>query len=362
MNRIVLLSIVAGSLGALGCGVESGEAQSFGGSPTMPIDARESSVVLEGCQLDTWQTAQLASAAAQRVLRTVILLCPTIHPNGDVIPTDPDARARLAQTIGNLRAMSYAVHLAVGVADDTDVPLSPARDAQLFASPDFRSLVIHAIGDLAQMADGIELDLQGVPGSMRTDMTTFIQELGSAIHPATFLGVFVPPSTMYPSDTPSGDAYALSALVGYVDRIRVMTLDYSCCNGTPGPTIESGWAVDAVRFARNAANRPMVDIAMPLYGVDFTAAGKRSVTWLEADAVAQATNASEDRVTSGALHYKWQDEAGEYHETFYDDALSTTRVLHAWSYGALPPDVGVVFYGLGAEDPSLWDAIARGMQ
>jgi spore germination protein YaaH len=362
MRATYVFAIAATLACAGGCGAESGEVESFGAPSTSAFDARNGSVVLEGCQLDTWQTSQLVSDPAHRAIKTVILLCPTMHPNGSVVPTDPDARARLAQTIANLRTMGYAVHLAVGIADDTDALLSADRVAQLFADANWRAAVFPAITELAQMSDGIEIDLQSGSAAMRDNLTTFVQALGTAIRPARFLGIFVPPSTMTPSDTPTGDAYDLGAIVSYVDRIRVMTLDYSCCNGQAGPTIESGWAVDAARFAMKSALGTPIDIAMPLYGVDFSAGGRRPVTWLEAAAVAQATHASIDRVTAGAQHYTWRDEAGLHHETWFDDSVSTTRVLAAWSNGTLPSDVGVVFYGLGAEDPTLWDAIARGMR
>ena len=49
------------------------------------------------------------------------------------------------------------------------------------------------------------------------------------------------------------------------------------------------------------------------------------------------------------------------HETWFDDATSTSWALAAWDTQTLPASVGVVYWGLGAEDPALWDTIAGGM-
>lgn len=52
---------------------------------------------------------------------------------------------------------------------------------------------------------------------------------------------------------------------------------------------------------------------------------------------------------------------GEQHQLWFDDAESTGRALGAWSYDVLPSDVGVLFYGLGAEDPALFNRLSERM-
>ena len=47
----------------------------------------------------------------------------------------------------------------------------------------------------------------------------------------------------------------------------------------------------------------------------------------------------------------------ESHQLWFDDAESTGRVLGAWTPEVLPLDVGVLFYGLGAEDPAMFERI-----
>jgi glycosyl hydrolase family 18 (putative chitinase) len=359
MRRMICAAVAAG---VLGCGTAGPTVEEYGTGPepSEPIPARYGSVIDEGCTLDSWQTETLASAPARRVLGDVVLVCPTIHATGVVDPVDADSRASITQEVTNLRAMGYKVRLAVAMGDDLGDPYQANEDQETFASAAWRAQVTQNLEFFASSADGLEIDLQKVPSGIQQGLTEFMIELATAYRASTALGIFVPPSTQEPSDVPGGDAYDLATIAQNVDRVRVMTLDFS--TGTSGgPTIDSGWAVDAMRFAESRAGTTPLDVAFPLYGTDFSALGERSVTFLEATAVAEQQGATPARGPTGALNYGWVDESGQAHVTWYDDGVSTVRTLHAWDTATLPANVGVVFYGLGAEDPALWDTISRGM-
>jgi spore germination protein YaaH len=140
--------------------------------------------------------------------------------------------------------------------------------------------------------------------------------------------------------------------------MHVGTLDFSCCNVPPGPTLDSGWAVDAVRQARRFAPRTPLDVAVPLYGTDFSSLGQRTTSWYVARALAERHHARVDRGSTGTPHFVYADDTGRSHDLWFDDTESTTRVLRAWDPATLPLDVGVVFYGLGAEDPTLFPTVS----
>jgi hypothetical protein len=359
-QRLLLSALVAPALGALGCGTEGPTVERFGSEPTLPMPVRHSSVIAEGCTLDSWQNGALESVEAKRVLSEVVLVCPTIHATGVVDPIDTDSRASIAGQVAAIRAMGYKVRLAVAMGDDLGVPYTPDENQQTFSSGSWRAQVIQNLAPFAAAADGLEIDLQKVPSTIGPGLTQFIVDFSSEYRGTTELGIFVPPSTQSPSDVPGGDAYDLATIAANVGRVRVMTLDFSA--GTSGgPTIDSGWAVDAILFAQSRAGSTPLDVAFPLYGTDFGPGGARSVTFLEASGVAQQYGVTPERGPTSALDYGWMDEDGQLHSTWYDDGVSTTRTLHAWDPSTLPMSVGVVFYGLGAEDPALWDTISRGM-
>ncbi len=353
-------AMAAAAAGLLGCGTSGPTVEEFGTEPSEPIPARHGSVIDEGCTLDSWQTDTLASAPAEYVLSDVILVCPVIHATGVVDPVDADSRSALTEQVSTLRAMGYKVRIAARMGDDLGDPYPPGESQTTWDEEGWRANVIQNLGFFASAADGLEIDLQKVPSGIQADLTQFVVDLATAYKARTELGIFVPPSTQSPSDVPGGDAYDLATIGANVNRVRVMTLDFS--TGTSGgPTIDSGWAVDAVEFANERVDGTPVDVAFPLYGTDFSALGERSVTFLEATAVAEEHRVTPGRGPTGALDYSWTDADGQTHATWYDDGVSTVRTLHAWDTTTLPPDVGVVFYGLGAEDPALWDTISRGM-
>ena len=113
------------------------------------------------------------------------------------------------------------------------------------------------------------------------------------------MGLFAPPSLSDPSDLPGGDAFDLRALTADAARVSVMTLDFS--ETEPGPTLDSGWAVEALRFAAARATASELFVSVPLYGVDFGPRGRRGVSALEAEALATRANAAPTRLLEGAL-------------------------------------------------------------
>jgi spore germination protein YaaH len=242
------------------------------------------------------------------------------------------------------------------MADELGNPYAQDVVQQSLASTTWRASVTAAVAALAVGTDGVDLELPPPPSASVDDVTSLVESLAAGIG-ALPLGVFVPPGGDS-SDVAGSGAYDLAAIGRHAARIHVETLDYSCCTGAPGPTIDSGWAVDVERAASGETTAPL-DVAVPLYGWDFGPSGQRSVTYLEAQGIAASANASPQRGPTGALYVDWTDTGGGAHETWYDDGTSTTWTLAAWDTSTLPPGVGVVFWGLGSEDPALWNTLAQ---
>jgi spore germination protein YaaH len=353
------LGVAALALLAAGCAVPSGETvDRVGLAADTPLPARVGSAVVDGCVLDTWQRATLAAPGARRVLREIILLCLVPRVDGTVGPRDPSAQAQLVQLAADLRNLGYRVHLGVSFTDETGQRYDGAQTRTFLADGAWRARFRETLLPALAPADGVELDLQGLPGDARDSVTALVTEVSQAVRPQKRLGVFVPPSVSVPSDLPGGEAFARVALGKVVDRLRVMTVDFS--DTQPGPTIDPGWAVDAARVA--LAEAPAVDLAYPLYGTDFGPRGRRSTTWLEAVATASSAHAAIARGPTTALFVSYVSPVGaEPHTLWFDDATSTGHALGAWSYDVLPSDVGVVFYGLGAEEPGLFERLGARM-
>jgi hypothetical protein len=339
----------------LGCGSQSNTVGSFGGEQGTPIPKRSASVLVPACQLDAWQSEALASSAAKAVLGTVILLCPTMRDDGSIAPAESSAQQELAKQVSQLRALGYAVRLAVTMADELGQPYSAQTMQTVLASSTWRQQIATNAAPFAAMADGLDLQLPPPPSGTSGGVTYLATAIANGIG-GKHLGLFAPPS-LKPGDVPGADAYDLVALGPLVDRVHLATLDYSS-SGSPGPTIDPGWAVDVERVARGKTSAPL-DVSYPLYGWDFGPnATNRSVSFLEAQQVAADTRATVRHAPTGELFYDWTDPAGGAHETWFDDATSTSWALAAWDTKTLPADVGIVFWGLGSEDPQLWTTLA----
>jgi hypothetical protein len=344
----------------VGCGSSSGhEAEAVGLGAETALSPRTGSVVVDGCVLDAWSRATLAGAGAKRVLRggDVIMLCLVPREDGTVGPRDPSARTALSALAKDLTQEGYRVHFGITFTDESGQRYDGMQTRAFLESAAWRERLKETLPLVIEPADGVEIDLQSLPSDARPFVTGLIADLAQVVRPARRLNVFVPPSVTTPSDLPGGDAFSRTALAPHVDRMRIMTLDYS--ERDPGPTIDPGWAVDAVRLAKNDfAN---VDLAYPLYGADFGPRGRRSVIYHEGIALSTIAGVPIERGPTGAPFIRYVAFGGELHQLWFDDAESTGRALGAWSSDVLPLDVGVVFYGLGAEDPTLFERIGGRM-
>ena len=352
VSKIVALGVAL--CGAVGCASSSGDTtSSVAQRAETPLPARAGTVIVDGCVIDPWQRATLAGAGARRVLQEVILLCLVPRFDGTVGPRDPGTVARLATLVADLKTEGYRVHLGVSFTDETGQRYDGPQTATQLSDPAWRTRFRDSLVPALAPVDGVELDLAGLPNDAQRAVTTLVTEIAAAVRPGKRLGIFVPPSVAIPSDIPGGEAFARPALAAQVDRMRIMTLDYS--DQGPGPTIDPGWAVDAVRLARRDSSA--VDIAYPLYGTDFGPRGRRATTYLEAIATASSSGARIDRGPTTAPFVRYSGYGSEPHELWFDDTESTSRALAAWSHDVLPAEVGVVFYGLGAEEPGLFERL-----
>lgn len=354
-----LLALATGlAFGAFGCAWSSGdEVGAVALRAETPLPARAGTIIIDGCVIDTWQRATLAGAGARRVAQEVIMLCLVPRLDGTIGPRDPSAQQHLATVIADLKKDGYRVHLGVSFTDETGQRYDGAQTRGFLADAAWRARFRETLVPALAPADGVEIDLQFLPNEARQSVTALVTEISQTVRPGKRVGIFVPPSVEVPSDLTGGEAFARVELAKHVDRMRIMTLDYS--DQGPGPTIDPGWAVDAVRLARK--DFVAVDIAYPLYGTDFGPRGRRSTTYLESIATASLAKATIVRGPTTAPFARYLGFDNAPHEMWFDDVDSTTHALAAWSFEVLPPEVGVVFYGLGAEEPGLFERLGARM-
>lgn len=351
MSKTNLIPLLAALTGLVGCG----DAEEAGS-----LKPRRGVVLVEGCTLDAWQQATLSAPETKRVVSEVVLRCLALRQEGSIAPADATARSALRTLTAELKSRGFLVSLALTAQSDDGVDHPPERLLDMLSNATTRGRATNELTSLAPAASFLELALPPLPDGGRAVLTQWAMELSAALRPATRLAFQAPPSTQEPSELPGGGAVDLRGLAPSFDRIRVMTTDFSCCDGVAGPTTESGWLVGAASFARTriGSATPAIDVTLPLYGVDFSQRGQRAVSYLEAVGIAQHHGRQIQRAPGYTLHFDWSEADGTTHELWFDDAAATAR--HQQQFDpALDDNVGILYYGLGSEDPSLFGELAR---
>ena len=125
--------------------------------------------------------------------------------------------------------------------------------------------------------DGIDLDLEGfafVDGSSswsktKPVWTQFISELSASLHAQNKLLSVTTPVLFDPATGRKGSysVYNWAGIAPYIDRLRIMTYDYSV--GKPGPIGPLEWTEAALKYAISVMPASKVWVGIPGYGRDW---------------------------------------------------------------------------------------------
>ena len=177
-----------------------------------------------------------------------------------------------------------------------EVPLSTMRNAgfkiiptitdgtdklvlsKLLAKSSDRAIIIKSIIDLVKSKnfDGIDLDFEGfafVDGTASWPTTKpnwilFVKELSAALHEkGKILSVTAPVHFALTEKQKGYTVYAWAEIAQYIDRLRIMTYDYS--TGKPGPIGPITWVERTVKYAISVMPATKVYIGLAGYGRDW---------------------------------------------------------------------------------------------
>jgi spore germination protein YaaH len=184
--------------------------------------------------------------------------------------------------------------------------------AGLLKNPTSRTQVVSAIMNLVRTNnyDGIDIDFEGfafVDGNTTWTSTApswiaFIKELSIALRAEKKLLSVSTPYVLNPNDAQKGYfVYAWAAIASSIDKLRIMTYDYSVSK--VGPLGPITWAERTVQYAVSIMPASKVFVGVPGYGRDWVTAvsgicpanvvnsvkpGAKAATFVMRDAVALA--------------------------------------------------------------------------
>ena len=181
----------------------------------------------------------------------------------------------IAQTIGALRGAGFS--LIPTITDGTEKGVL----AGLLAKPAARTQIVQAITTMviANNYDGIDLDFEGfafVDGNATWSKTAplwtaFVKELSAALRAQNKLLSVSTPYVLDPKGTQKGYfVYAWAAIAPFIDRLRIMTYDYSVAK--VGPIGPLSWTERTVQYAVSVMPASKVFVGIAGYGRDWVTA------------------------------------------------------------------------------------------
>ncbi len=150
--------------------------------------------------------------------------------------------------------------------------------ANLIATDTGRTMAVDAIVNLVTQNnfDGIDLDFENfafVDGNTSWDKTKpnwvlFVQLLSSKLHEIGKLLSITSPYMLDPASGKKGYyVYAWAEIAPLIDRLRIMTYDYSVAN--PGPIGPITWTENTVKYATSIMPASKVFVGLAGYGRDW---------------------------------------------------------------------------------------------
>lgn len=150
--------------------------------------------------------------------------------------------------------------------------------AKLLANPVSRTQVVNAITDLVMTNnfDGIDLDFEGFAfvdknttwNSTKPNWIAFVKELSGVLKSKNKLLSVSTPYLYDPAGAQKGYfVYAWADIAAYIDRLRIMTYDFSVAK--PGPLGPLEWTERTIKYAISVMPASKVYVGIPGYGRDW---------------------------------------------------------------------------------------------
>ncbi len=221
----------------------------------------------------------------------------------------------------------------------------------LLAKPSTRSQVVNTITKLVltNNYDGIDLDLEGFAFSDGTaswaktspNWVLFIKELSTLLHANGKILSMTTPVIFDPVKKRKGSywVYNWPETAPYIDRLRIMTYDYS--TSKPGPIGPLEWTEATVAYAATLMPPSKVWLGVPGYGRDWITkvTGKCPATYAKlikagAKAAVFAANKGTELASTYGATPVYSEKMGEvtftYEKTYTEGTASCTATRVAW--------------------------------
>jgi spore germination protein YaaH len=207
---------------------------------------------------------------------------------------------------------------------------------------------------------GVTIDFEGIDSNDRAAFSSFVHDLGAALHATgRSLAVAVPATDRASAASQWTGAYDYAAIGAAADAIIVMAYAYrTALNPQPGPISPLPWVTEVANYAASQIPATRLVLGLGAWGYDWDTTHPGRATALRFSDIMT-------RLRSGAAaaHYDAVDASvsfayssgGDSHTIWFENATSLARKVEV---GQLAGISAIALWRLGEEDPSFWSRLA----
>lgn len=224
----------------------------------------------------------------------------------------------------------------------------------------------HHVAELAALVermdyDGLDLDYEEFGAHAREPFSAFVEELAAALHAnGRLLSVTVQAKTGEPGNDPGSAAHDYPRLLAAADVVNIMTYDYTGRNSPPGPISPPDWINHVLDYTATVTSLDRVHFGMPFYAYSWQRGNPpaQTTSWESVQPWIESFGAEVERLPeSGEGLVDFKPPGLPRQVIVLNDGSSVRHRLE--TVLAAHPDVGgLSIWGLGGEDPAVWDALA----
>jgi len=311
--------------------------------------------------VSAWTVQGSAGAALERVREfedtfdQVVLMCGGVEPDGRLPDSWPIAARK--QFVTELRKLNVSALL------DWGGRWSEELGASFHTARHLESYVQRMVDECEQCgADGVDIDIEGWPATMRNPYTDFIVQLSEALRRRDKTVSVCTFSLSREAKREQGIGFIDPViLTPHVDQFRCMTYDLYCPPSQfVGPTSTAPWGRETMQYMADRVPCEKIIMGLPTYSVDWDIADPTNSRQVN-DHKFIAEREAESPIGRGWCYFqdvsliRYTDVDDHPHLLWVSDARSTKSHLITVDTHDL---AGVSFWVLtGDEDLKIWQAV-----
>jgi spore germination protein YaaH len=276
--------------------------------------------------------------------------------NGQIVAQVPERAAETAAGMNELRRSGIPVVPTIANVTSGRWAYEPVADIL-----HDRAAMTRHVNDIVALVlregyAGIDIDYEDLRGTDRDAFTTFVTNLGDALHAEhKILSVAVFAKTSDAGDDQRNMAQDYAAIGDAADEVRLMAYDYHWSASPPGPVAPITWVREVLDYAKTQIPAEKIVLGIPVAGFDWVDGQGEPVSWLQCFGRTRAYHATlrYDRL-SQSPSFRYTDEQGRAHEVWFENAESTTAKLEAAKSAGIR---GVYLWMFGDEDDRTWTTL-----